>query len=100
MMVRGTTPKLEFIIPFKVDIIKNLYITFNQVGKNVLEKTEDDCSFEENTIVCHLTQADTLMLNDKNNVSIQLRVKTVDGESLASTIINETVKKVLKDGEI
>lgn len=99
-MVRGTTPKLEFIIPFNTDIIMNLYITFNQVGENVLEKTENDCNFEENTIVCHLTQADTLMFNEKNNVSIQIRIKTIDGESLASNIINESVKKVLKDGEI
>lgn len=99
-MVRGTTPKLEFNIPFDVSIIKNLYITFYQSHSTVMEKTEDDCELNDHTIICHLKQEDTLVFDDKLNVNIQLRIKTIDGEALASEIITDGVKKVLKDGEI
>ena len=37
-MIRGTTPKLEFILPFDTSLIAEMYITLTQNGTTTLEK--------------------------------------------------------------
>ena len=99
-VVRGTTPTLEFKIPFETNAIQNVYITFNQSNQNILEKTENDCIMEGKTITCKLSQTDTLLFDERLNIDIQIRIKTITDEALASNIITESVRQVLKDGEI
>lgn len=101
-MIRGTTPTLYFDLPFESNTIEVLYITFNQSDVTVLEKTNSDVGvmLNDKTITVHLTQEDTLKLNGRTNTEIQLRIKTVDGEALASNIISTPTERVLKDGEI
>lgn len=101
-MIRGTTPTLYFDLPFESNTIEVLYITFNQSDVTVLEKTNSDVgvTLNDKTITVHLTQEDTLKLNGRTNTEIQLRIKTVDGEALASNIISTPTERVLKDGEI
>ena len=99
-MIRGTTPKLEFTIPFGTDLIKELYITFAQGAEVVIEKTLADCDCEGERLVLRLSQADTLAFKHGQLVDVQLRVKTVNGEALASDIIRATADRILKDGEI
>ncbi len=38
-MIRGTTPTLEFTMPFDTSLIAELYITITQNGATALEKT-------------------------------------------------------------
>ena len=38
-MIRGTTPTLEFTLPFDTSLIAKMYITMAQNGKMALEKT-------------------------------------------------------------
>ena len=49
-MIRGTTPKLEFTLPFEVDQISEAFITFVQRDKVVLEKSISECSVGEKTL--------------------------------------------------
>lgn len=99
-MIRGTTPTLTFELPFSVDLIKLVYITFSQNNALVFELTNSDCELSDKTITTKLTQKQTLMFADKSNVSIQLRILTNDNTALASNIIYCNVDKILKDGEI
>lgn len=99
-MIRGTTPRLEFKLPFHTDIIKELYVTFAQNAGIVLDKVKQDCICEGNNVTLKLTQQDTLALVSEKMVDIQLRVLTVNDDALASDIIRSSVKRILKDGEI
>lgn len=99
-MIRGTTPRLEFELPFNADIVKELYVTFAQGARVVLDKAKHDCTFDGNNVKLKLTQKDTLALVSGNNVDIQLRVLTVNDDALASDIIRSSVSRILKDGEI
>lgn len=99
-MIRGTTPTLEFTLPFDVTLIENAYITFSQNGEVVLEKSLSDCEKSADKLTLRLTQEDTLKFISPNIVEIQLRVKTFENDALASNIIKTSVEKILKDGVI
>lgn len=99
-MHRGTTPTLNFTIPFDTSAVGSLSIAFAQDEKIIFEKTKLDCKLEDDTIKVKLSQYDTLLFNAKQLVRIQLRVKTTDGNALASEIIKVSVGEILKDGEI
>lgn len=105
-MYRGTTPSINFVVPQDTPIaeLSELYITFNQENKTVLEfsKSSDEVEFviSENTIRVNLTQEDTLKLNADYKVQIQLRAKTVGGVALATPIMKKDVLRILKDGVI
>lgn len=98
--MRGTTPTIEFDLPFAYEELDVLYITFNQNGKTVFEKTLDDCKCEEKAWSCKLTQEDTLNLTDRYDVEIQLRGKNKAGVAFKSDIERRDVGRILKDGVI
>lgn len=99
-MIRGTTPKLIFSLPFNINTLKNLFITFNQNNKTILEKTLDDCELKGNKIVLSLSQEETLTFNSKENIKIQLKAKTIDEDVIASNIIITSIGEILKEGVI
>ena len=99
-MIRGTTPRLSFTLPFSTGIISECYITFTQLTTIILEKTLSDCEQSEDTLILNLSQEDTLTFIESVPVKIQLRIKTKDNKALASNIINTTADLILKDGVI
>ncbi len=101
-MIRGTTPTLEFTMPFDTSLIAELYITIAQNGATVLEKTLSDCNCNDTSVSLTLTQEDTLRLEQKPYLDskMQIRVRTIAGEALASNIMNVCVGRILKDGVI
>jgi len=101
-MIRGTTPTLEFTMPFDTSLIAELYITITQNGATALEKTLSDCNCNDTSVSLTLTQEDTLRLEQKpySNSEMQIRVRTVAGEVLASNIMSIYVGRILKDGVI
>lgn len=94
-MVQGTTPKHTFILPFSSDAIRILEIVYQQNGQEVLRKTESDCILKENEVSLKLTQEETFLFNAAVVVDIQIRVKTFDGEVLASRIAQVSVDRCL-----
>lgn len=98
-MYRGTTPTLYFTMPFDSTGISQLYITFNQEGKYVLEKTLGDVTYTDKRIELKLTQTDTLQIKS-GAIQMQIRVKFEDDSAIASNIIYTTAKDILKGGEI
>jgi predicted transcriptional regulator len=101
-MIRGTTPKLEFILPFDTSLIAEMYVTIAQGEKTVLEKTLSDCSCSGTSVSLTLTQEDTLRLQQQphSRAEMQIRVRTTAGEALASDIMRVYVGRILKEGVI
>lgn len=85
-MMRGTSPIHVFRIPFNVDVIDKVRIIYSQKEKPVVIKESEDCTFENNTIKTKLTQEDTLAIDHKKPVEVQVRILSVSGDPLVSTI--------------
>jgi hypothetical protein len=99
-MIRGTTPLLEFTVPFDTRQLAEAYVTLAQSGKVVVDKKLEDCEVDTHKLSVRLTQEETLRLDDGYVTEIQIRVRTIEGEALASNIIAERTDRILKDGVI
>lgn len=126
MIIRGTTPYHNFILPVLAEDINAVYITYLQNEEVIIDKSNltdemditnlfdlENASIEELTeeeqsscqLTIHLTQEDTLKFHfypaaKKNIAVIQIRILTNDGEAFASMPINERIFGVLHDGVI
>ena len=99
-MIRGTTPTLEFTIPFDTELLAEAYITLAQNKTVVIDKKLSECQCSENVITVKLTQEETLKLQCNCLTEIQIRVRTKDGNALASDIETISPDRILKDGVI
>lgn len=114
-MRRGTTPTHTFKVGIDLSDIQALFITYQQNGETVVEKTIDDVEIDaENKVIrTTLSQADTLLFESEptdrccaadhtkdNKVKVQIRIKFADGSATASNTMVTTVDEILKDGEI
>lgn len=93
----GTTPTHIFILPIHTSVIENAVVTYAQNNIIVVEKGIDDCIMDANTISVQLSQEETLTFNYKENVKIQLRIKTTDGKAYASQIYVDSVRQCLSN---
>lgn len=98
-MIRGTTPTLEFVLPFDTSLLAEAYVTLAQGDEVVLDKPLSECTRDGNKLTVKLTQEDTLKLKT-GLVEIQIRAKTENGDAIASDIILTSAQKILKDGAI
>lgn len=99
-MIRGTTPTLEFTVPFDTSILAEAWVILSQKDKVVLYKQLKDCTCNERKLIVHLTQEETLLLDCKCITEIQIRARTLEGEALASDIMTADTGRILKDGVI
>ena len=99
-MYRGTTPTLQFKLPFSAENIEVLNIAFAQKNNVVLEKGLEDAEIEGDTVNVTLSQEDTLAFDADISVEMQIRCRNTDGNALASNIIKTKAKRILKEGEI
>lgn len=103
MIIRGTTPVIKGKMPYSLEDLSVLYITFMQDRAVLFEKTKADCySIDETHFGVRLTQADTLSLKAGRPVSVQARLRTTDDVVAATRIMDGVfcVGEILKDGEI
>ena len=99
-MVRGTTPTLEFTLPFSTELLAEAYVTLSQNKRVVIDKPLEELERNGNTLSVQLTQEETLLLDCAYKTEIQVRTRTSEGEALASDIITVTTDRILKDGVI
>lgn len=110
-MIRGTTPTNTFTSTVDLSDAEVVYITYDQRGETVVEKTKEDITFytpeqtQENTPTTYafsvqLTQEETLRFTAKHSVEIQVRARFSNGSAPASKIISTTADRVLKEGVI
>lgn len=103
-MYRGTTPTLQFYLDFLLEDEKEVFITFVQNNKTVLEKSineiEKSVAYDGNTILSFkMTQKETLLF-DEETIEMQIRIKFENGEAIASNIFKTYINDILKGGEI
>lgn len=96
-MIRGTTPTHTFNIPFDSGYLKKILITYAQKKIPVIEKTEQDCVLDGNSIKVTLSQKDTLKFDDRRPVEIQIRVVTTNDTALATNVGTIDVGRVLNE---
>lgn len=96
-MIRGTTPKHKFVLPFTVDNVATARVVYSQSRTVIFVKTGDDLILSGNQIEIHLTQADTLSFRPRETVEIQVRILTPNGDALASGIHTTTVECCLEN---
>lgn len=99
-MIRGTTPTLEFSIPFDTNQLAEAFVTLSQNGAVVVDKALTECMCDENKLSVKLTQEETLKLQCDCITEIHIRARTLEGEALASDILRERTDRILKDGVI
>ena len=110
-MVRGSTPKHTFNLPFEVPEGACVRIVYAQNDVVIVEKTATDCNISGSEVVTRLTSEETLLFDctphfhngrkEPYPVEIQIGIKTVTGDKIWSNIIETTVDKCLrKDGVI
>lgn len=103
-MIRGTTPTLQFNLPFQASFIKSAQVLISYVDELkevVIEKTLDECVLDGMSISTELTQEETLAFPAPVTAEVQLRVVVdKDGKdvALATDVYKVKVKKLLKDG--
>ena len=100
MIAKGCTCRNTFTIPYGETEVEVLYITYCQKKEIVLEKTLEDCVFDEGVVRVELSQEDTLKFCDCSSVQIQIRAKLISGAATKSNIIQTTTDEILKDGVI
>ncbi len=99
-MIRGTTPTLKFVIPFNTSLLATAYITLAQNREVVLEKELTECNCKDCVLSVRLTQEETLKLQCECKTEIQIRAKTLEGDSLVSDIFVVDTERILKEGVI
>lgn len=99
-MRRGTTPLHTFTIPFDTSLLDCVKVVYAQDDKVILEKKNEGCVLDGNTVKVTLTQEDTFLFDcRKRIVQIQVRVLTLNNEALASEVLRVPVEKCL-DNEV
>lgn len=98
---RGTSETHTFIFPFMRSMVETLYITYQQMGSTVVEKTLLDCMFTDNKITVQLTQEDTLKMLARQKVLIQIRGRLANDTPIVSNIVQAKVDgELLKEGVV
>lgn len=99
-MIRGTTPPITITVLEELGLenTDTAFLTFEQNGENVLEKTLEDISIDNNSFICQLSQQETLAFS-VGQLYFQLRFR-IAGQAYATPKFIETVYDVIKDGVI
>lgn len=99
-MIRGTTPTLVFDVDADLTSAQVIYITLRQIGRDAIEKTQEDITVEAARLTVRLTQAETLALEPGLPVEIQIRARFPDGSAIASNVMRTDAGRILKEGVI
>lgn len=100
MITRGTTYTDVFNTDISLVTAEQIYITYTQWNKVVLEKDKSQLRVHENKVELDLTQDETLSFDPKANLKIQIRAKFPNGVAIASPIMECDVGRILKEGVI
>lgn len=97
-MRRGSTPTNTFEVDLDLTNA-TVFVSYEQQGKTVIEKTGNALTISPDKIVLQLSQEETLSLKP-GDVLIQIRYVFPNGAADASNIIRTTAERIIKDGVI
>lgn len=95
-MKRASTPIHRLELPFAQAEIVDLWLTYSQNDKIVLEKKKEDFTVEDRVWSVRLTQEETNLFK-ADTAQAQIRVLFTDGTVLPSEIFAVSVGPVLND---
>lgn len=97
---KGCTCINTFTVPFGKDECESVFITYQQNGKTVIEKTIDYLEFSEEEgqkkVSAFLSQEETINLVSNERIKIQIRAKLKNTSVIKSNIIVTTTDELLK----
>jgi NAD-dependent DNA ligase len=93
---QGTTPTHTFNLPFDVSTLKVISIAYGQKTDVLFVKRLEDMTVDGSTVRVTLTQKDTLKMDPRRDVEIQVRVVTHNDEALASDIFTVPIDRVIE----
>lgn len=99
-MRRGTTPTHTFTTDIDLTDAEVIFITYEQAGKPVMEKTKEDLTITAETLTVKLTQEETLAFELGKPVEMQIRARFADGTAVASQVMRTNADVILKEGVI
>jgi len=97
-MRRGSTPTNVFLVDLDLTAA-TVFVSYEQGGKVIIEKTGTDLTVTDEDITLTLTQEETLRFSP-GEVLIQIRYVMPNGTADASNIIRTTAERIIKDGVI
>ena len=84
IVVRGTTPEHEFDVPYSLEMIKDVRVTYAQGKKTVFTKKLYNCRIENGKVYIALTQEETLMFVPNKPLEIELKILLFNNKVVVS----------------
>ena len=84
IVIRGTTPTHEFVLPCPTKNVDDIRITYGQRGKALFTKTKSECKIVNEKIFVSLIQEETFLFVPGRQVEVELRVRTIDGQVIGT----------------
>ena len=98
-MWQGTTPTIEIQTDIDLTPMALVQLTIEDKKKNRLTINQEGLAISEDTVTFQLSQKESLSLSP-GRVRLQLRVKTKDGDVLASNIMLGDLQYPVYEGEL
>ena len=98
-MWQGTTPTIEIQTDIDLTPMALVQLTIEDKKKNRLTINQEGLTISEDTVTFQLSQKESLSLSP-GRVRLQLRVKTNDGDVLASNIMLGDLQYPVYEGEL
>ena len=98
-MWHGTTPTIEIKTDIDLTPMAQVQLTVEDRKGNRLTINQEELTISEDTVTFQLSQKESLSLSP-GRVRLQLRVKTNDGDVLASNIMLGDLQYPVYEGEL
>jgi len=98
-MWQGTTPTIEIKTDINLTPMAQVQLTIEDRKGNRLTINQEELTISEDTVTFQLSQKESLSLSP-GRVRLQLRVKTNDGDVLASNIMLGDLQYPVYEGEL
>ena len=98
-MWQGTTPTIEIKTDINLTPMAQVQLTIEDRKGNRLTINQEELTISEDTVAFQLSQKESLSLSP-GRVRLQLRVKTNDGDVLASNIMLGDLQYPIYEGEL
>lgn len=97
---RGTTPIHIFETELDLTDCSEMFITYKQFGRILVQKEKKDCDISEDKIETRLTQKETMLFDDDAQVKAEIEAEFPDGSVVRSDIMTACVLETLYEGEL
>lgn len=92
-IIRGTTPEHEFELPYPVEIVDSVRVTYVQPRGISFTKPAEECVISEGKITVALTQEETFSFDARKKAEVEIRIKLNNGKVVRSE--NSIVLRVI-----